>query len=192
MKNYFQSFAALLLCVLLPAAATPQALPDNPQPAARESPGWAHVQNLAEGEQITVALPGGEPVHCVFTDATDDELFCNALYRGREYRFTRAEIDRLRRDDRYRNTRIVIGAFTVTGLIWGAASPPSDGTSRALAGLAGAGVGALAGLLVSIPIALAIPGRTVFHQPASKHHSHSFDPTRRVPSAVPDQSDTAN
>ena len=169
-----QSIAALLLCVLLPPAASAQELPNNPVP--RESLAWSRVQNLANGEQITVARPGGEPIPCVFTGATDDELFCNAFYRGREFHFDRAEIERVRMDDKYRNTRILLGAFTVGGLIWGVATPPNNGTPRALDGLAGAAVGALAGLVVSFPIALLVPGRTVFHRSASSRNAHSLDP----------------
>jgi len=181
MKNHFQSAAALLLCALLPNAAQAQALPDNPQPAAREAAGWTRVQDLANGEQITVARPGGEPMPCIFTGATDDELFCNSLYRGREYRFNRAEIERVRRDDKYRNTRILLGAFTVGGLAWGVAAPPSNGTPRALTGLAGAALGALAGLVVSFPIAMLVPGRTVFQRSTSKRGAHSLDPGRQTP-----------
>jgi hypothetical protein len=168
MKINCQSIAALLLSVLLPPATSAQALPDNPAP--HETQGWTRVQDLANGEQITVARPGGEPMPCNFTGATNDDLFCNPLYRGGEYRFKRGEIGRVRKDDKYRNTRIVVGAFAVTGLVWGAATPSNNGTPRALAGLAGAAIGALVGLVVSVPIALAIPGRTVYHQSNSNHH----------------------
>jgi hypothetical protein len=179
MKINCQSIAALLLSVWLPPAASAQALPDNPAP--HETQGWTRVQDLANGEQITVARPGGEPMPCIFAGATDDDLFCNSLYRGREYRFNRAEIERVRRDDKYRNTRVVIGTFTVGGLIWGVAAPPSNGTPRALVGLAGAAIGALAGLVVSLPVAMLVPGRTVFHQSASKPTAHSFTPERQTP-----------
>ena len=55
------------------------------------------------------------------------------------------------------------------GLIWGVASPrsASDPTPRVLVGLAGAGLGALAGCVICVPAAFLIPGRLVYrHSPA--------------------------
>jgi hypothetical protein len=188
MKMTSWNLAGTFALALLPASLAAQALPDNPNPAPRETSGWTRVQNLANGQQITVARPGGESVPCIFAGATTDYLFCNSLYSGREYRFNRAQVARIRMDDKYRNMRILIGGLAVTGLIWGVATPPSNGTPRALDGLVGAAAGAFAGLVVSFPIALMIPGRTVFHQSNSKRNTHWFDPAQKTPQPDPGQS----
>jgi hypothetical protein len=190
MKMTSWKLAVVFALALLPASLAAQALPDNPNPAPSETSGWTRVQDLANGQQITVARPGGESVPCIFAGATTDDLFCNSLYNGREYRFNRAQVERIRMDDKHRNMRILVGALAVTGLVWGAATPP-NGTPRALGGLAGAAAGAFAGLVVSFPSALMIPGRTVFHQSSSKRNTYSFDPTQETPQPDPRQSRAA-
>jgi hypothetical protein len=166
-KHFFS--IVLLSLVLLPATAWTQTLPDNPEPARTPSAGWVRIQDLARGEEINVARGGTFSVPCRFAGATDKELFCDSLFSGREYRFSRAEVERVRMDDKRRNMRILVGSFAAAGLILGVAGPRSanDVTPRALEGLAGAGIGALAGLVVSVPAAFLIPGRLVYrHSPA--------------------------
>ncbi len=183
MKNRLYFFIAVLMFASLPAAMRAQALPDNPQPARPDSSGWDRVQDLANGEEITVAN-GGAHVHpCRFTGATDSDLFCDSMFSDRQYRFSRAEVERVRLEDKRRNMRILIGSFAVAGFIWGAATPPPAGSTapRFLDGLAGAAAGAFAGLVVSVPAALLIPGRLVYHRPHTLRPSSSSPPT--APSA---------
>ena len=169
-------FPFVLLCLaLLPGTAWAQALPDNPEPAQKPYAGWVRVQDLARGEEITVARGGTFSVPCRFAGATDNDLFCDSLFSGREYRFGRAEVERVRMDDKRRNMKILIGSFAAAGLIWGVAGPrsASDTTPRALSGLAGAGIGAFAGLFVSIPAVFLIPGRLLYrHSPADGKAGH--------------------
>jgi hypothetical protein len=105
-------------------------------------------------------------VPCLFAGATRDSLFCDSRFSGREYRFDRSEVERVRMDDKRRNMRILIGSFAAAGFVWGVAKSNSDGTPRGLVGLAGAGLGALAGCAVSVPAAFLIPGRLVYLQTA--------------------------
>jgi hypothetical protein len=173
MRTVFWNLIAFASIALLPAILPAQALPDNPEPAPSGRADWARVQDLANGEQITVARPGSFSVPCRFAGATKDDLFCDSLFSGREYRFNRSEVARVRMDDKKRNMHILIGALAVAGLVWGVATPPGNGTPRALDGLAGAGAGAFAGLVVSLPAALLIPGRTVYRQSITDRKPHS-------------------
>ena len=154
---------------LLPASGLAQALPDNPAPSTSGSSDWNRVQDLANGEEISVARHGELSVPCRFNGATNDSLFCDSFYSGREYRFDRADVDRIRSDDKRRNFVIVVGAFTVAGFIWGVATPRNNGTARALDGFAGGAAGALAGLVVGVPVSLLIPGRLVYRHRSWAH-----------------------
>ncbi|HXR38760.1 MAG TPA: hypothetical protein VN776_06690 [Terracidiphilus sp.] len=178
MKNKFCSSIIVLLFALLPAAAGAQALPDNPEPARADSSGWSRVQDLANGEEIDVAHGRSHAVPCRFAGATDDDLFCESLFSGREYRFSRAEVESVRMEDKRRNMRILIGTFAAAGFIWGVAAPPSgdNGTPRFLVGLGGAGIGALAGCAVSLPAAFLIPGRLVYRRPPLEHKPSASAP----------------
>lgn len=168
MNNRFRFFIAMFSLVVLPAAATAQALPDNPQPAATTAADWSRVQDLANGEDIMVARGAGFAVPCQFAGATKDYLFCDSIYSRREYRFDRSQVQRIRMDDKRRNMHILIGGLAAVGFIWGVAAPTGDGNSRIVDSLVGAGAGAFAGVVLSLPVALLIPGRTVFHQSVSR------------------------
>jgi hypothetical protein len=166
-KHFF--IIVLVGLTLLPPTARTQTLPDNPEPAPEPPAGWVRVQDLARGEEITVAKGGMFSVPCRFAGATDNELFCDSMFSGREYRFRREEIGRVRMDDKRRNMRILVGSFAAAGLVWGIVAPPNpnDGTPRAVSGLGGAAIGALAGLVVSVPAAFLIPGRLVYRHSAA-------------------------
>jgi hypothetical protein len=163
------NLAGVFALVLLPATLAAQALPDNPEPAGSNSArtgsaDWGRVQGLANGEAITVGRPGGPSVRCQFAGATSDSLFCDSFYTQRQYRFNRAEVERVRSDDKRRNVRIVVGALTAAGFTWGVTEPPSshDGIPRFLAGFAGAGLGAITGVALALPTALLIPGKLIY------------------------------
>jgi len=157
----------LLLLIVVPAAAWAQALPNAPQPGSADDASWSHVEGLNRGDQIMVSRPGGGfSTPCRFAGATDGMLFCDAVYGDPEYKFPRADITKIRRDDKRRNMRIVIGSFAAAGFIAGVAVPPQAGPPRIVNGMIGAGVGAFGGLLVSLPVALLVPGRLVYR------HSH--------------------
>lgn len=166
-KHFFS--IVFLGLALMPAAARTQTLPDNPEPARTSSAGWTRVQDLARGEQIVVAAGGTYSVPCRFAGATDKELLCDSLFSGREYRFNRTEVEHVRMDDKRRTLHILVASFAVAGLVWGVANPAPSGNSapRFVDGLAGAGIGALVGLVVSVPAALLIPGRLVYRHPPS-------------------------
>ncbi|MGA9670073.1 MAG: hypothetical protein WBQ94_12745 [Terracidiphilus sp.] len=177
-RRVLQAVLCLVVCPVLiaqqlPATAVdlsaPQRLPNNPEPAPAGKADWERVQDLANGEEIMVERGRGLPVPCLFAGATGDYLFCDSMYSGHQYRFVRSQVQRVRRDDKRRNVHILIGGLAAAGFIWGVATPPADGYPRLLGGLAGAGIGAFAGVVVGLPVALLVPGRTVFHQSISKN-----------------------
>jgi len=186
MKNKFCFYGAVLLLASLPAATWAQELPDNPEPAS-DAAGWNRVQDLANGEEITVTHGRLHSVPCRFTGATDNDLFCDSMFSGREYRFSRAEVERVRLEDKRRNMRILIGAFAAAGFIWGAATPPPAGSTapRFLDGLAGAAAGGFVGLAVSLPAALLIPGRLVYHRPPAEHKPSASAPAAQSAPTTP-------
>jgi hypothetical protein len=163
----------VLVAQQVPATAvhlnTSQALPNNPEPAPAGKADWGRVQDLANGEEIMVERGRGLPVPCLFAGASGDYLFCDSMYSGNQYRFARSQVQRVRMDDKRRNLHTLIGGMATAGFIWGVATPPANGDSRLLTGLAGAAIGALAGVVVGLPVALLVPGRTVFHQSISKN-----------------------
>jgi hypothetical protein len=78
--------------LLLPLAASAQALPESPTPAP--DPAWLRIENLASGAAIVVRNDNGPPVHCLFSSATDAYLFCNPPGNppGVGFRFDRASV----------------------------------------------------------------------------------------------------
>jgi hypothetical protein len=185
MKMASWILAGTFAFVLLPASLAAQALPDNPKPtqtdsartdSSRTGPAdWARVQDLVNGEIITVARPGEPSLPCRFAGATNDFLFCDSFSSQRQFRFTRAEVNRVRSEDKRRNVTIVVCAFTAAGFIWGTAAPRDPGSSvpRVLVGFAGAGLGALAGAALALPASLLIPGRLIYHRHVSDRTSKS-------------------
>ena len=187
-------------CIILIALASvssamhAQKLPDSPKPAQSNSAGsssaesssadWNRVADLAHDDQIIVSADGGRNVHCLFSGAIDSTLFCEP-YLSRddfaEYRFPRNEVETVRLNQQRRNQRIIFWSLTAAGFIWGVSGPSSsyNGTPRGLVGIAGGAAGAFAGLVVSFPVSLAIPGKLVYRRPANapnaattktKHH----------------------
>jgi hypothetical protein len=185
-RKMLQAIFCIILCPMLVAqqAGQPsaQALPSDPEPTPAGKADWGRVQDMANGEEIVVERGGRRfPMPCQFAGATRDYLFCDSMYSGREYRYDRTEVQRVRLDDKRRNVHILIGGMAAAGFIWGVATPPADGYPRVLTGLVGAGIGAFAGVVVALPVALLIPGRTVFHQSISK--SKTTAPIMRPESA---------
>jgi hypothetical protein len=182
-KSFF-SFVLLSLA-LLPTAVRTQTLHDNPEPVRARSADWDRVQDLARGDGITVARAGTYSVPCRFVGATDNELFCDSMFSGREYRFSRAEVERVRMEDKRKNMRILIGSFAAAGLVWGVATPPPTGSTapRVVDGLAGAALGGFVGLIVSVPAAVLIPGRLIYrHSPSYAKTGHPAPPSKEGPS----------
>jgi hypothetical protein len=169
MKMISWKLAVAFAFSLLSASLAAQALPDSPEPtgtnSARTGPAaWVRVQELVNGEAISVTQPGAPSVRCRFAGATSDSLFCDSFYGEKQYRFNRVEVERVRSDDKRRNVRIVVGALTAAGFTWGVTEPPSshDGIPRFLAGFAGAGLGAITGVALALPTALLIPGKLIY------------------------------
>jgi hypothetical protein len=175
MRTAFRNLIASAWIALLPVSLPPQALPDNPEPAPSGRTDWTRVQDLANGQGITVARTGALSVPCRFTGATKDDLFCESPLTGREYRFRRADVERVRMDNRRENLHILIGAFAAAGFVWGVASPPGSGGAsvRVLAGIERAGIVGVRGLAVAIPAAFLIPGRLIYRPRGTNRNAGS-------------------
>ncbi|MGA2887419.1 MAG: hypothetical protein ABSE51_05155 [Terracidiphilus sp.] len=164
--------------VLLPSAARSQALPDNPQPAKPAATGWSRVADLAHDEEIVVAGAGSHDLHCRFAGATDDYLFCNSNFpwiNDRGYQLDRAEIETIRLNQSHRNLKITVGTAAAASGVWaGIRTANHDNASTAVfTGIFGTGIGALAGLVVAIPVEILVPGRLIYRQPPPKRNARS-------------------
>jgi hypothetical protein len=167
-----RSLALLLLLVALaPALLLAQSLPDSPTPPPSGSADWNRVGSLVHDQEIVVSARGGRQLRCLFTGATDATLFCEP-YLSRagdgEFHFDRADVDQVRLNQGRRNMKIVIWSLAGAGFVWGVSDPrlSTGGEPRLLTGLAGGAAGAFTGLVVSLPAALLIPGKLVYHRPA--------------------------
>jgi hypothetical protein len=168
MKHLVTILTAL---ALLPAAAHAQ---DEANQQAAAS--WNRLAALDRGQEIVVKAAPGRTARCLFSGAIDTALFCEPYFQrpdGAEYRFDRAQVEQVRLNQMRRNMHIVIWSVTAAGFIWGVSDPrlSTNGTPRFVTGLAGAGAGAMAGLVISLPAALLIPGKLIYRRPALFHRS---------------------
>jgi hypothetical protein len=145
MKNFLWVSIAF---VLLPVAAWPQALPDNPSPAPFD-PRWNHIERLSDGQRIVVLTTNGAKVRCRFAGATDTCLFCDqpgVLSSQPDYRFDRADIVSVKESQPEHNWHPgLLAAVAIVGTAVGiAATRNMDDRGAAAAGLLTAGfVGAV-------------------------------------------------
>jgi hypothetical protein len=155
-----------------PAPITPAA-PSIAPPAAAAQPvqsgnaDWSRVGALVHDQPIVVSASGGRTLHCLYTGATDASLFCEPpLYRqyDGEYHVDRADIEQVRLNQTQRNLKIVIWSLVAAGAALGAADPHTlnRDAPRLAGGLVGAAGGAMAGVIISFPVALLIPGKLIY------------------------------
>ena len=146
---------------------------------ARSSEDWNHLRDLAHQEEINVWASRNRHVRCLFSGATENYLFCEPLYpyRGNsEFRFDRADVDKVRLEQGERNFKRTIAVSAAAGAItMAAASNTSNGGDRFLGALAGGLAGSLAGIIIAGPVALLTPGYLVYQRPHT--------PRKLVPSA---------
>jgi hypothetical protein len=118
MKNFLVVSVAL---VLLPVAAWPQALSDNPAPAPFD-PRWNHIERLSDGQRIVVLTTNGAKVSCRFAGATDTFLFCDqpgVLSSQPDFRFDRASVVSVRESQPEHNWHPgLLAALAVVGTGW--------------------------------------------------------------------------
>jgi hypothetical protein len=161
------AFSILMLMGLLPASMAAQALPDAPTPADAAS--WNNVNNLARGQEITVAR-SGLSIRCRFAGATNDDLFCESIYTDREIRFNRADVEKIRLDQSRRNFWTVIGGGAVGGgLFFGISSLKTHDSATAVSeGVDGAAIGAFLAFIPAETVRAfhLIPGKLIYHRAA--------------------------
>lgn len=173
-------FIVLLLPVVLIAqsAPTPPPVPPTAQPPT--STDWSRVGVLEHDQPIVVSARGGRTLHCLFTGVTNADLFCEPqFYRPNngEWHFDRADIETVRLEQARRNMKITIWTCALAGAAWGAADSHAaeQGAPRLVSGLLGAGLGATAGLVLSLPVALLVPGRLIYRHPSATHALSASD-----------------
>jgi len=164
----------------LPDQSGSQATTPAPAPAivtapTRSSEDWNRLRELVHQEEINVWASHNRHVRCLFSGATEDFLFCEPRYPygGRsEYRFDRADVDKVRLEQGERNFKGTIAVTAGAGAVTGAALP-GNGTERIIGALAGGLAGAFAGIIIAGPVALLVPGHLVYQRPHTPKKSHA-------------------
>jgi hypothetical protein len=169
---------ALVICIgaVFAMEAVGQASPQTP-PVAPDMSGWNRVSEMRDGQRIIVTVGSGIPMHCVFRGITDHSLFCdsgNLLLGFNKREIARDDVTWLRTDNYPRDRGIVMGVLGGAGVVLGAASPttPDTGALRAWQAALLGGVGAGVGYVAAIPIALFLPGKTIYAQPMPPSAAH--------------------
>jgi len=186
---------ALVICIsaVIAAEAIGQALPDSPQtqPAAPDMSGWNHVGYLRDGQRIIVSVGSGIPMHCIFRGITDKSLFCdtgNLMLGFYKREIARDDVTWLRTDNYPRDRGIVMGVLGTSGVIFGATTLQSSSSaalktdSALLFGSIGVGVG----YVISWPIALFMPGNTIYDQPRPPSPGHLHPLLKKRPAQPSD------
>jgi hypothetical protein len=136
---------------------------------ARSSEDWNHLRELAHQEEINVWASRNRHIRCLFSGVTENYLFCESLYAYRgnsEFRFDRADVDKVRLEQGERNFKRTIAVSAVAGAItMAAATNTSNGGDRFLGALEGGLAGSLVGVIVAGPVALLTPGHLVYQRP---------------------------
>jgi hypothetical protein len=180
----------------LPNEAGSQAITPAQTPATVTAPtgnneDWNRLRELVHGEEINVWASRNRHVHCLFTTATEDFLFCDPRYPyqgSSEYRFNRADVDKVRLEQGDRNFKRTIEVSAAAGAITLAAAVDTRNSGdRVLGALAGGLAGTFAGIIIAGPVALLVPGHLVYQRPHTPKTSHTKVRTPHAFEAEPPQ-----
>ncbi|WP_348262721.1 hypothetical protein P8935_23390 [Telmatobacter sp. DSM 110680] len=158
----------------LPQQDVSQATPQAQSPASATAPthsseDWNRLRGLVHQEEINVWASRNRHVRCLFSGATENYLFCEPLYSYRgngEFRFDRADVDKVRLEQGERNFKRTIAVSAGVGAVtMAAATNTSNGGDRLLGALAGGLAGSLVGIIIAGPVALLTPGHLVYQRP---------------------------
>jgi hypothetical protein len=166
-----------------PQSTSSPSTPFQSAPAISVKESWNSVRELVHDEDIIVFASRNRRVHCLFSGATDDTLFCEPRHTGKgEYRFNRADVDKIRLEEGEHNIRKTVALSAIAGIAIGAATAHGSGNESAIR-VAGAAVGGLAGmmvgLIIALPIAVFVPGHLVYQRPRAPHSSQASAKLRR-------------
>jgi hypothetical protein len=97
-----------------------------------------------------------------------------SFFRGIDHReIARDQVAWLRTDNAPRDTAIIEGATAGACAVLGAVVAPDTGPTRVLGATLGGSLGMGIGAIASIPLALSMPGKTVYMQPGPPSATHS-------------------
>jgi len=183
-------FAAQAVAQTLPEQTTPQTPPTAP-----DMSGWNRVGELRDGQRIIVSVGSGFPIHCIFRSTTDHSVLCDegSFFRGIDHReIARDQVAWLRTDNIPRDRAIIVGASAGAGAVFGAVTADAGSSVKALGALLGASLGMGVGAIASVPLALSMPGKTIYVQPGPPSAAHPTHLRRPVLKKRPaQQSDVA-
>ena len=169
----------LAICVGATIAA--EAVGQSGAAAPPDMTGWNRVGELPYGQRIIVSTGSGFPTHCAFRGITDHSLLCDqgSLLLGLNQReIARDQVAWVRTDNAPRDRAILVGASAGAGAVCGAVTADTD-SLRPLGALLGGSLGAGIGALASTPIALSMPGKTIYMQPGPPSASHLHWPQKK-------------
>jgi len=187
---------ALVICIgaVVAAEAVGQTPPEPATPqtqaAAPDMTGWNRVGELRDGRRITVSVGSGFPIHCIFRGITDHSVLCDegSFFRGIDHReIARDQVAWLRTDNLPRDRAIMVGATAGAVAVLGAVTADTD-SLRPLGAILGGSIGMGVGSLASIPMALSMPGKTIYMQPgppSATHPAHLHWPALKKRPAQP-------
>jgi hypothetical protein len=171
----FARFAAQAIAQTLPDQTSPGLSTPQAAPTAPDMTGWNRVGELRDGQRIIVSVGSGFPIHCVFRGTTDHSVLCDegSFFRGIDHReIARDQVAWLRTDNAPRDRAIVMGTTAGAGAVFGAVTADAGSQVRVVGALLGASLGAGIGAIASIPMALSMPGKTIYIQPGPPSATH--------------------
>jgi hypothetical protein len=161
---------------------TPQELtsPQTPH-SSPDMTGWNRIGELSYGQRIIVSTGSGFPIHCAFRGITDHSLLCDqgSLLLGLNQReIARDQVAWLRTDNFPRDRAIIMGSTAGACAVLGAVTADA-GSPRVLGAVLGGSLGVGIGAIASVPIALSMPGKTIYMQPGPPSASHLHWPQKK-------------
>jgi hypothetical protein len=160
---------AIVVCAVFAVPAVGQVVTNTP-----DTTGWFHIGQLRDGQPITVSTGSRFPIHCIFRGITDHSLRCDqgAFLIGLNQReIARDQVAWLRTDNAPRDRAIMVGTTGGAGAVLGALTT-GTGSTRAVGALLGGSLGMGVGAIAFIPLALSMPGKTIYIQPGPPSDTH--------------------
>lgn len=187
LRRVLSSMLAICVGAVFAAEAVGQVITNAP-----DMTGWFRVGDLRDGQPIIISTSSGFPIHCIFRGITDHSLRCDQgtfLLGLNKREIARDEVAWLRTDNAPRDRAILIAGSGGTVAVLGALTPGTAST-KAVGALLGGSLGMGVGAIASVPLALSMPGKTIYVQPgppADTYPTHIRWPVlKKRPAKQPD------